>query len=77
MGGTEAVMQIAGGRAEAQRAGMRMFMGIMAVPVGMRMGMAMFVRVCVIMSFDSGFAFAAAADSTHSQTPEFTRPTNP
>jgi hypothetical protein len=58
--------------------GMRMAVAmVMAMLVGMRMGMAMIVRVFVIMTFDSVFAFAAAADSTHRQTPEFTRPTNP
>jgi hypothetical protein len=82
MGGAEAVMKVALVREEVDLAGMAVGVGLrmgmlVAMLVGMSMGMAVIVRVFAIMTFDSGFAFAATADSTHSQTPEFTRPTNP
>jgi hypothetical protein len=81
MGGAEAVMQLARIRAELDLAGMAvaMRMGmVVTMLVGMGMVMAMIImRMVVRMPFDSGFAFAAAANSTHRQTPEFIRPTNP
>ena len=76
MSGAEAVMKVARVGAEAQLTGRVVSMG-MTMLVGMGMGMGMIVSVFVIMTFDSGFTFAAAAHSTHRQTPEITRPTNP
>ena len=69
-------MEVARVGAEAQLTGRVVSMG-MIMFVAMLVGMGMIVSVFVIMTFDSGFTFAAAANSTHRQTPEITRPTNP
>jgi hypothetical protein len=60
-----------------QVAMMRMEMAVMRVTVHAAIGVRMFMRMGVSVPFDLSFTLAAAANGTHSQTPEITRPTNP